>query len=45
LSVAPENISSVQAGDSAAKPSKAASAEPQVRSQDPNAPAILNRSN
>jgi hypothetical protein len=45
LSVAPQNISSIQPADGAAKPSKAASAEPQVRSQDPTAPAILNRSN
>ena len=45
LSVAPQNLSSIQPADGAAKPSKAASAEPQVRSQDPGAPAILNRSN
>jgi hypothetical protein len=45
LSVAPQNLSSIQPADGAAKPSKAASAEPQVRSQDPNAPAILNGSN
>ena len=45
LSVAPQNLSSIQPADGASKPSKAASAEPQVRSQDPNAPAILNGSN
>lgn len=44
-SVAPQNLSSVQPADGVVKSSKAASVELQVRSQDPNAPAILNPTN
>ncbi len=45
LSVAPQNLSSVQPADGTAKPSKAASAESQSKSQDPTAPVILNPTN
>ncbi len=45
LSAAPQNLSSVQPADGVAKPSKAASIEPQVKSQDPSAPIILNPTN
>ncbi len=45
LSIAPQNLSSVQPADGLATPSKAASAEPQIKSRDPSAPVILNSTN
>jgi len=45
LSAPPQTLSPVQPADSVVKPSKAASAEQQVKSQNPSAPIILNPTN